>query len=247
MIKNFTSIKKILVNFKIQNYKYIYIYSDFRFFFTIFKKNPIKFVDNLLNYMLDLNLTIIVPTFSYTTEGVFNVLQTESKLGFLSKYILKNKKSYRSEHPIFSFSAIGPNKDIVLNVPKEAFGINSIHDRLLNKNACFLNFGRSLIEGNTLIHQIEKINKCTYRFEKIFKTKVYIKKKYIGDNYSAFLKKNPSKKMNFNKIYNKIKKEKFFYTYGDDKKFSNINLYSYDSFYYYLDKNFKKDKKIFLK
>ena len=247
MIKNLNTIKKILNNFKIQNYQYIYIYSDFRYFFTVFKKNPIEFVESLLDYFLDLDLTIIIPTFSYTTKGVFNVSHTKTKLGFLNKYILKNKQSYRSEHPIFSFSAIGSNKNIVLNVPKEAFGPNSIHDRLLNKNACFLNLGRSLSEGNTLIHQIEKINKCDYRYEKIFKTKVYKKEKYIGNNYSAFLRKSSSTKMNFNKIYKRIKKEKFFYTYGDDKQFNNINLYSYDDFYHYLDKNFKKDKKIFLK
>jgi aminoglycoside 3-N-acetyltransferase len=236
-----------LNNFKIENYKYIYIYSDLRYFFTIFKKNPVKFIDGLLNYLLSLNLTIVVPTFSYTTKGIFNISQTETKLGYLNKYILKNKQSRRSEHPIFSFSAIGPNKNIVLGVPKEAFGANSIHDRLYNNNACFLNLGRSLNEGNTLIHQIEKINNCSYRFEKIFKTKVYNKNKYIGNNYSAFLRKNINTKMNFNKIFKKIKREKFFYTYGDDKKFNNINLYSYDDFYDFLNKNFKKNKKIFLK
>ena len=247
MIKNFKSIENILNNFNIQNYKYVYIYSDLRYFFSIFKKKPIKFLDKLLNYFLDCNLTIIVPTFSYTTEGIFNVSKTETRLGFLNKYILKNKQSCRSEHPIFSFSAIGSNKNIVLNVPKEAFGRNSVHDRLLRKNACFLNFGRSLSEGNTLIHQIEKINNCSYRFEKKFSTKVYNKNKYIGTNYSAFLRKNINLKMNFNKIYKKVKKEKFFYSYGHDKKFNNINLYSYDNFYDFLNENFKQDKKVFLK
>ena len=53
--------------------------------------------------------------------------------------------------------------------------------------------------------------------------------------------------MSFEKLYKKIKKEKFFLCYGNDKKFNNINLYSYDSFYYWIDKNLKKDKKFFLK
>ncbi len=247
MLKNFDSIKNTLNNFEIQNYKFVYIYSDFRYFFTVFKRDPIKFTDNFINYLLDLNLTIIVPTFSYTTKGVFDVSKTKTNLGFFNKYILKNKKSFRSEHPIFSFAAIGRNKNIVLNVPKNAFGRDSVHDRLFKNNACFVNIGRSLNEGNTLIHQIEKINNCSYRFEKEFKTKVYKNKKYIGTNYSAFLRKNIHTKMCFNKIYRIIKKEKFFLHYGNDMEFSNINLYSYDSFYYCLDKNFKKNNKIFLK
>jgi aminoglycoside N3'-acetyltransferase len=247
LLKNFNTIKNTLNNFKVQNYKFIYIYSDFRYFFTIFKKDPIKFIDNFINYLLDLNLTIVVPTFSYTTKGIFDVSKTKTNLGFFNKYILKNRKSFRSEHPIFSFAAIGKNKNIVLNVPKNAFGPNSVHDRLFKNNACFLNIGRSLTEGNTLIHQIEKINNCSYRFEKEFKTKVYKKEKYIGTNYSAFLRKNIHTKMSFDKIYKIVKKKKFFLHCGNDREFSNINLYSYDSFYYCLDINFKKNKKIFLK
>ena len=196
---------------------------------------------------MDLDLTIIVPTFSYTTRGIFDVSKTETNLGFLNKYILKNRKSFRSEHPLFSFAAIGKNKNIVLNVPKNAFGQNSVHDRLFKNNACFLNIGRSLNEGNTLIHHVEKLNNCYYRFEKKFKTKVFKNKRYVGTNYSAFLRKNLHKKMSFEKLYKKIKKEKFFLCYGNDKKFNNINLYSYDSFYYWIDKNLKKDKKFFLK
>ena len=83
--------------------------------------------------------------------------------------------------------------------------------------------------------------------KKYLELKSIKKKKYIGNNYSAFLRKSISTEMNFNRIYKRIKKEKFFYTHGDDKKFSNINLYSYDDFYHYLDKNLKKDKKIFLR
>ena len=70
---------------------------------------------------------------------------------------MKNYQFERSEHPIFSFVAIGKKRKIVKSVGKSAFGKKSVHSRLLNKNTFFLNFFRPLEKGNTLIHHIEQI------------------------------------------------------------------------------------------
>ena len=106
-------------------------------------------------------------------KGKFDVNITKSKVGFLSNFIIKNEKFERSFHPMFSFVAIGRNRKLLKKLGKSAFGKNSLHSTLLNKNCCFLNFNRTLIKGNTLMHHIEQKNKAKYRFEKVFKTKVY--------------------------------------------------------------------------
>ena len=63
----------------------------------------------------------------------------------------------RSEHPMFSFAALGPKSEIVENCGKSAFGYDSIHERLRKKKCCFLNIGRSLESGNTLVHNVETL------------------------------------------------------------------------------------------
>ena len=93
----------------IYNSKFIYIYSDFRLFFKkrkLFKTKMNKF----LNLFLKRGITCITPAFSYTKSGIFNVKKTKSRVGFLSNYMMKNHKFVRSNHPIFSYVAVGKRK-----------------------------------------------------------------------------------------------------------------------------------------
>ena len=241
-------IKKILLDSGIFKANYIYIYSDFRTFFKLLKSNPEKEVKNFLNLFKNKGITCITPAFSYTTKGKFDVNITKSKVGFLSNFIIKNEKFERSFHPMFSFVAIGRNRKLLKKLGKSAFGKNSLHSKLLNKNCCFLNFNRTLIKGNTLMHHIEQKNKAKYRFEKVFKTKVYKNKIFMGDNYKAFVRKNINLNYSlgtFDKAYKKLKNKKYFFK----KKIKNLEIltYPYDDFYYDLDKLFKKNSNIFIK
>ena len=54
--------------------------------------------------------TVIVPAFSYKNKGRFYVDKTESNLGFLTKWALKNLTFIRSEHPVFSVISVGKDK-----------------------------------------------------------------------------------------------------------------------------------------
>ena len=91
---------------------------------------------------------------------------------------MKLKGTVRSEHPIFSYAAYGPNKNIVKNIGKSAFGHDSVHQRLLFKNCCFfLHIGRSLLD-NTMVHHVEQNLKANYRLIKFLKQK-YIKTKFM--------------------------------------------------------------------
>lgn len=240
-------LKKALKSSNILNSSYIYIYSDFRFFFEKYKNDTKKKILNLLNFLMKNGATCITPSFSYTKFGKFDVKRTKSKVGFLSNFILDNVNFSRSYHPLFSYIAIGKNKKLVQNIGKSAFGKYSLHEILKNKECYFLHLNRPLKKGNTLMHHLEQKNKVKYRFEKRFFTKVYEKKLYLGNNFKAFVRKDLNNKDSngtFLKAFKKIKKKKYFLR----KKVGKIELliYPYDNFYKDLDKLIKKDPNIFI-
>lgn len=247
---NIKSLEKILIRSKIFDYKYVYIYSDLRYFLLFHKKNPLKFINSFLDFFIKRGITLIIPTFSYTKEGNFYLEKTPAKLGFLPNYILKFKKERsRSSHPLFSYASLGKNKNIVNKIGKSAFGKNSIHSRLYKNDCCYLYMGRPMILGNTMVHHIEHIFRASYRYNKIFSTKVYSLNNYIGKNYSAYVRKDIKNQdffVNFKKVYKKIKNSSFIFNYGDPKKFSNITIHPYDIFYEKLKQLYTEDKNIFI-
>lgn len=240
-------IQSILLKSGINKADYVYIYSDFRPFFKFCKKNPKKLVKLFLEFFTKRGITCVIPSFSYTTSDKFIVEKTKSKVGFLANFVISNLKHERSEHPLFSFVSIGKNSKIVQKVGKSAFGKRSLHARLYAKNCYFLYFFRPLKDGNTLVHHIEQMFKANYRFEKKFSTKVYNGKKYIGKNYSAYLKKNINDKkyfFNFKKVLKKLINKK--YIKINDFKKSQIVIIKYDNFYNDLKKLYEFDNKIFI-
>lgn len=243
---NFSYFKNILENSSILNYKYVYIYCDLRFFLSQ-NINDKNFVDKLINFFIKNNQTIIVPSFSYSKD-IFDVKTTKSKVGFLSNYILKQTNFERSEHPLFSYISIGPNKKIVRNIGKSAFGNDSVHARLLFKNACFLHIGREIKFGNTLIHHVEQNLNASYRFDKKFKTKVFKKQKYLGTAFKAYVRKETNKNyFTFTKILKKKNFLDIINRLNNEKNFKSIFYYSYDSFYFFLHEEFLKNKDLFIK
>ncbi len=245
MIK-FPLFEKNLYKSSIFDYEFIYIYSDLRYYLIKFGSNFSKY---LINLFLKEKKTLIIPTFSYTTSGRFLINKTESKLGYLSNFILNSRNSYRSDHPLFSFAAIGPKKKILNNLGKSAFGSNGLHRKLYKKNVCYLHMGRPLKQGNTMVHFFEQKYNVAYRYEKKFLTKVYRNKKYLGTNYSAYLRRL-NKKNNyfyFAKAYKEIKKRKFVKSYCDTNQFQKVEIYSYDRIYETFDELIEKDKNIFIR
>ena len=84
-------------------------------------------------------------------KGSFDLKRTKSGVGFLGNFIMKNLNFERSEHPLFSFIAIGKNKKIVKNIGISAFGKDSVHQRLYKKNASFLNFFRPFFIADLIL------------------------------------------------------------------------------------------------
>jgi aminoglycoside 3-N-acetyltransferase len=241
-------INKLLNSEDFKKYKFVYIYSDFRFFLSENKDDIKNFMKYFLNNFLKNDQTIIIPAFSYS-KNKYDIKTDRSSVGFFSNYLLKLKGVFRSEHPIFSYAAYGSNKQIVKKIGKSAFGRDSIHERLLFNNCCFLHFGRKLEDGNTMVHHVEQNLSANYRFEKIFKTKVYNNKKYIGSNYSAYVRKNFNKSslFSFKKALKLIKKENFIVKLNNEENLKSLFYYSYDEMYFFLHNIFILNNKIFLK
>lgn len=190
-----------LEKLRVQEFEYIMVYSDFRALGRMRNPDQCKsaFLEDILESFLELGLTAIVPTYSYTSSGIFDPSINKSNVSALSSFISNHPIASRSEHPIFSYSALGPNQNIVFDIGKEAFGKDSIYARLLSEQSCFLHLGRPVEFGNTMLHFVEKEHEVPYRFEKKFPTQVYRGKRFIGNDYSAFVRKldNPANDYHF--------------------------------------------------
>ncbi len=231
----------------LRNYNYVYITSDLRgfFFYKIFQ-SPDDFFNFFINFFKKKGITVILPSYSYTNTGKFYVDKTKSNLGAFTKWILKKKNISRSNHPIFSTVSIGPDKNITRNIGKSAFGEDSIFYRMNKKKSCLLHLGRPFEMGNTIIHFIEQLVDVDYRFHKVFKTKVFKKKKYISSGYSAFVRKKKVGPTNTIKIANIFKTKKIIKEIGSNKKLTNISIIDLKKCIKTMIKAYNNNNKIFI-
>ncbi|TFG61599.1 MAG: hypothetical protein E4H32_07130 [Nitrospirales bacterium] len=200
--------------------------------------------------LLERGKTVLVTTFTYTTNGRFDVEETKTNLGVLNKWILNQTGHQRSEHPLFSYAALGPQADIVIHVGKSAFGSDSIFERLYNRKAAFLHVGRPVSMGNTALHHVEHMCGATYRVHKGFKTEVFRGSNYVGTDYTAFLRRRdvPGENFafNFTKACDKIYEKGLIREIGSSKDLNNISMYSYDQTLDFLKDLFYQDQRIFI-
>ena len=197
------------------------------------------------------NSTILVPTASLhllNTKEIFEIYKTRSsRMGYFSEYIRKKKNSIRSNHPIWSFSALGKNsRKILKNVPKNCYGKNSVFDRLLDYNTYFICLG-DIKNSISPIHYVEQMVGVPYRFFKEFKIRVRKKNQIINEIiYFYAMIENKEIEKDFNK-----KSLKKLLNNKTIKIFNYKNFDIYFSEYSKLIKNlfqiFDKNPKIFIK
>ena len=242
-----------LADFNVSRYDILYIYSDLR---ELGKYKPVseskqEFLQQIIKVLLKNVSTVITPTFTYTTSGIFEVQRTPTRLGALNAQFLQDSSVERSEHPVFSYASIGVHSHLIKNIGKSAFGIDSIFERLLSKKAAFLYIGRPVRLGNTMIHFVEQLNNADYRFEKIFETKVYDDGKFIGDDYCAFVRKRDNLEnayeFSFEKATEVLVQKKLIRQIWITNEFSNLSLLPYSEVFEELNSLIKKDISIFLK
>ena len=215
------SVKKLLI----KKSRTLYIAGNI-YNFGIDKKDVYKFCDILLNSIqnkIGKKGNIVVPTATLNfanTNKIYDPIKTKSyMMGIFSEYIRSKKNSFRSSHPLWSFSGIGSEvRNILGKTSYSAYGDGSVFENLLNFNTYFVSLG----EPNTsigMIHYVENLIGVPYRYNKEIwvnvKSRNKILKKYcllgvrfksknmISDNNVKIIKKlkamNTFRKIKFNK------------------------------------------------
>lgn len=231
----------------------VYLYTDFRVFGVNarFYKTKDDFCFAFLKPLLERGITVFCAAFSYTFNGVFNVLETSTELGLINKWFLKQVDVTRSEHPVFSYAGIGPQRNLLLNIGKSAFGKHSIFDRLEGKKAVVLHIGRPIKWGSTMLHYVEQLCGASYRSNICFHTKVYRGDLFIGQDYSAMMKKKEllhlNLKFNFEKAEIIMRQNQMIKDVGEESSLSFFSSYLFDDTLDLLVNSFYKDPTIFLK
>ncbi len=250
MKKNFFNFYKKFIARNLKNYEIVYITSDLRGFLKkYYPINANKLCGIIINVLLKEKKTIIIPAYSYTSQGKFFIKKTSTNLSFLSKWCLNNK-FFRTNHPIFSVFVIGKRYKEFLDIGRSSYGKKSFWQKMLKQKSSLLHVGRPFNLGNTMIHFVEQSMKAKYRYSKIFKTKVFNGKKYLGTNFSSYVqKKNYKEKIETDTIkISKLIKKKFFYIKkGNDKNFSSLTHIDFKKAYNFMCDEYKKNNKIFIK
>lgn len=150
-----------------------------------------EFVLNVLKKKLGQTGTILVPTYSYSCTrpgSIFVAETTKSEVGPFTEYFRKQPGVIRSLHPIFSVSGTGPlAKQMLDNVSRSAFGMESPFSRFDRFNVKFLCLGVEIRNSITYIHHLEQYSGCPHRFNKSFTIEVNSIDKCLSGEWSAFL------------------------------------------------------------
>ncbi len=231
----------------------IYLYTDFRHFghYVSVFENRDSFCNVFALPFLERDKTVVLTTFTYTTEGRFDVLKTPTTSGAMNKWILAQPGFRRSEHPLFSYAALGPQAHLIENIGKSAFGRDSVHDRLRGRRTAFLHIGHPVATGNTAIHHIEHVCGATYRIHKAFRTEVYRGEQYIGTDYTAFVRRrdvsNETFEFDFSRAATILFEKGLITQVGSDEHLSNVSFYWYDDTLECLADSFYKDPNLFIR
>ena len=136
-----------------------------------------KFFLDFLKIKVGNNGNIVVPTanLNYTnTSKIYNPKKTKSyAMGIFSEYVRNQKNSFRSDHPLWSFTGIGKNiKKVLGKTSFSAYGKGSVFDNLLNFNSYFICLGKPN-SSIGMIHYVENLIGVPYRYNK----EIYVKVK----------------------------------------------------------------------
>lgn len=246
-------LEKIINKINLKNGDTVYVAGNiFSFGFNV---NEVKkFCDYLYKHIekkIKSSGNIIVPTATLNltnTNKVYDKGSTKSyMMGIFSEYIRNLKHSYRSDHPLWSFSGIGKNvKKILGDTSVSAYGEGSVFHKLLDNNTYFISLG----EPHTsigMIHYVEQIIGVPYRYNKEFLIKVK-KNNKIVKQYTLLGVRFKSKNMvgdGNKRIISKLRKMKTFKVYKFKK--GNIYVCKYKKIVENLKLIFLKNPKIWLK
>ena len=137
-------------------------------------ENLFLLVTNALSARIE-NGAIIVPTYTYSfsddfSKSVYNVQQTQSKLGLFNNWFLNNYGKKRTNDPMIScsFSNFDVGTEFNLNL-NSSYGFGSLFDKLLisDKQVKILNLGLG-VKWMPFIHYLDFVCESKYRYQKTF-------------------------------------------------------------------------------
>jgi aminoglycoside 3-N-acetyltransferase len=114
--------------------------------------------------------TLIVPTYTYSfcRNESFSVRDSPSTIGPFTEYFRCLPSVIRSREPIFSVCAEGPQSgELLADLPRSCFGMDSLYDRLVQHNALICTIGLG-IHFATFRHHIEELIGVPFRYKKRF-------------------------------------------------------------------------------
>jgi aminoglycoside N3'-acetyltransferase len=115
---------------------------------------------------------ILIPTYSYSysSNELYNPLETPSKLDAVSEYLRQNHATRRTFDPHFSYIQFGSffKEHHYAVRDHNSFGIGSLLDELFKANGYLASLG-NIIGYWTEVHYLEQKLDIPYRFNKSFK------------------------------------------------------------------------------
>lgn len=161
----------------------------------------------IIKKLIGNNGTLCMNTYTFDTlrkNKTFNYDSYECTSGKLSEILLKDKKSVRSIHPVFSVSAVGKMaKYICKNNSNHNYGFNSPYLKFMNCNGKIINLGMNPWQ-TPFSHVAEFLVGVPYYYNKFTKVK-YLKNKVLKNlQFSSFVRY-----LNFDLVedYTPLKKE----------------------------------------
>lgn len=140
--------------------------------------------------------TIVTPTFTYVRQGPGSPYiheSSQSETGILTEHVRKMDSSLRSLHPVFSFAAIGKEKErICLNTSHHSYAINTPTYRLYELDALVIGIGRSPHRGTFFIHLGEILVGVPYRYVKELDIPVFYGGKQVNSPFYHYVKYSDS-------------------------------------------------------
>ena len=203
-----------------------------------------------------------IATNSYTFQTLrygkkFIYEKTKCTSGEFSDYIRKKRGSLRSQHPVFSVTALGKHKKYLCsNNSSHNYGYNSPYQRFLELDGKVLNLATDPC-FNPFLHVAEFLSGVPYFYNKLTKVNYYKNNKKVNKYFSSsvrYLDLDIKMKLDeLKKLKKELIKKKIVKTanlgsskihFVSAKKYLNIVLKSLakDQFAFFKISNFKKNK-----
>ena len=130
-----------------------------------------EFTESLISVASSLDLSILVPsfTFDFSESLVFDTFLSKPTVGSFSNFLFRQQYPYRTVHPFYSFYVFGRKTFIDDSLDYlDGIGQHSIFALLFQTRAHYLSLGHHFTSSFSFIHHIEHQLSFHYRFIKPF-------------------------------------------------------------------------------